>query len=246
MPSIAVIIAAAGQSSRFGDKNFKKPFAPLDGKPVWLHSADRFSKRSDVKQMILVIDPADKEEVVSRFGANLAVLGIDLALGGKERADSVRNGLEKVRKEIELVAIHDAARPCVSDRQIDEVFQVAAKTNAAILAVPVAATLKKSQADQTIETTVDRRNLWEAQTPQVFDLKLLQKAYSQPGYSSATDESQLFERAGIPVTLVTSSSWNIKITRREDLKLASMILKSMPQTNQLPGFHPFQDDHLWR
>ena len=105
MPKYSVILAAAGRSSRFKDDHYKKPFANLNRKAVWLHSADRFLKRDDVKQLIIVISEADRESFNMKFGANLAVLGIDVVIGGEERRDSVRNALAKVDADSEFVAI---------------------------------------------------------------------------------------------------------------------------------------------
>ena len=108
MANFCVILAAAGKSSRFNDAHFKKPFAILAGKAVWLHSAELFLKRSDVKQLILVLASEDRAEFTEKFGANLAIHGIDVVIGGAERSDSVQNALNKVRSEIDFVAIHDA------------------------------------------------------------------------------------------------------------------------------------------
>ena len=108
MPNFAVILAAAGRSSRFKDQHYKKPFANLKKKAVWLHSAELFLKRSDVKQLIMVIAEDDRESFTTKFGANMAVMGIDLTIGGAERADSVRNGLEQLRDDIDFVAVHEA------------------------------------------------------------------------------------------------------------------------------------------
>ena len=126
MPNFCLILAAAGRSSRFKDDNYKKPFALLNQKAVWLYSVERFQKRNDVKQTIVVIAQQDQEDFQSRFGANLAVLGIDLVIGGEERCDSINNALKKVDDSIDFVAIHDAARPCVSDEDIESVFSAAA------------------------------------------------------------------------------------------------------------------------
>ena len=108
MATFSVIIAAAGKSSRFKDLHFKKPFAILNGKAVWLYSAELFLKRSDVKQVIVVLAKEDQEEFTAKFGANIAIHGIDIASGGSERSDSVQNALAKVRNDIDYVAIHDA------------------------------------------------------------------------------------------------------------------------------------------
>ncbi|MBN2291869.1 MAG: 2-C-methyl-D-erythritol 4-phosphate cytidylyltransferase, partial [Pirellulales bacterium] len=97
MSKTAVILAAAGRSSRFKDKHYKKPFVPLANRAVWLHSAERFVNRDDVVQVILVISPEDREDFNFKFGSNVAILGIDVVLGGKERSDSVAAALARVK-----------------------------------------------------------------------------------------------------------------------------------------------------
>jgi 2-C-methyl-D-erythritol 4-phosphate cytidylyltransferase len=246
MPTFAVILPAAGKSSRFHDQHYKKPFAPLENRAVWLHSAERFLNRKDVKQVIVVISPEDREEFFTRFGANVTILGVDVVDGGKERADSVQNALEKVVADCDYIAVHDAARPCLADEWIDKVFAAAVQSGAAILATPVVATLKRVGKDQAIEATVPRENLWEAQTPQVFRRDLLLKAYAKRGASAATDEAQLVEQAGHKVTVVPGSPINLKITTRDDLRLASHLLKALPKPKGLGAVNPFADDDHWR
>jgi 2-C-methyl-D-erythritol 4-phosphate cytidylyltransferase len=246
MPTFGVILAAAGQSSRFQDANYKKPFAPLAGRPVWLHSAEKFIDRPDVKQVVVVVSPEDRESFREKFGANLAFMGITLAEGGTQRADSVRNGLEKLGPEIDMVAIHDAARPCIASAWIDRVFEAGARTGAAILATPVVGTLKRVGPDHTITGTVDRTGLWEAQTPQVFARDLLTRAFAAKHDPAHTDEAQLVEALGHRVTVVPGSPINLKITSREDLRLAEQALKALP-TPKLGGpAHPFANDDMWR
>jgi 2-C-methyl-D-erythritol 4-phosphate cytidylyltransferase len=237
----AVILPAAGKSSRFRDPHYKKPFAPLENRPVWLHSAERFVNRDDVKQVLVVISPDDKDYFYSKFGANVAILGIEVVEGGAERSDSVQRALEQVKDNIDFIAIHDAARPCLSDEWIDRVFAAAEKTGAAMLAVPVTATLKRVGKDQTIEETVSREGLWEAQTPQVFRRDLLLKAYANRGQTPATDDAQLVERIGHKVTVVPGSPINIKITSKEDLHIAAHLLKAMPKPKTLGPIHPFDE-----
>ena len=118
MSKFAVILAAAGKSSRFKDKNYKKPFAPLANRAVWLHSAERFLSRDDVKQLLLVISPEDRDDFNFKFAANAAILGIDVVDGGAERSDSIERALARVKPEIDFVAIHDAARPCFSNEWV--------------------------------------------------------------------------------------------------------------------------------
>ncbi len=245
MPTFAVILAAAGKSSRFRDKNYKKPFAPLDGRAVWLHSAEKFLNRPDVPQLILVISAEDREYFQSKFAANAAILGIDVVDGGAERADSIQKALEKVKPEIEFVAVHDAARPCIANEWIDEIFSAAAKSGAAIPAIPVGNTLKRVAGGNIVET-VPRDGLWEAQTPQVFRRELLLKAYAQRSGFVATDDAQLVERIGQKVTIVPGSAINLKITNREDLRLAELAMKALPKPKLAGPAHPFADDDMWR
>lgn len=246
MPTFSVILPAAGQSSRFHDQHYKKPFAPLEQRAVWLHSAERFLNRKDVKQVIIVISPEDREDFMSRFGANVMILGVEVVDGGKERADSVQHALEKVAAECDYVAVHDAARPCIADEWIDRVFDAAVQHGAAILGNPVTATLKRVGKDQTIEATVPRDQLWEAQTPQVFRKDLLLKAYARRGAAPATDEASLVEQTGHKVRMVQGSPMNIKITTKEDLRLAAHLLKALPKPKGLGPIHPFADDDHWR
>ncbi len=246
MSKFAVILAAAGKSSRFHDPHYKKPFAPLENRAVWLHSAEKFLNRDDVKQVLLVISPEDRDEFQSKFAANVAILGIDVVDGGAERADSVQNALARVKPDADFVAVHDAARPCLANEWIDKVFAAAEQTGAAILAVPVASTLKRVGPDHKIQDTISRENLWEAQTPQVFRRKLLLDAYAQRGGKPATDEAQLVERLGHPVAVVMGSPINLKIATKEDLRFAAHALKALPKPKILGPAHPFADDDMWR
>ena len=237
---------AAGRSSRFRDQYYKKPFAPLENRAVWLHAAEKFLNRDDVKQLILVISPEDREAFYGKFGANVAVMGIEVVEGGGERSDSVANALARVRDDIEYVAIHDAARPCLADVWIDEVFAAARKSGAAILGIPVTGTLKRVGKNQLIAETVSREGLWEAQTPQVFRRQLLIDAYARRGREPSTDDAQLVERLGREVVIVVGSPLNLKITTREDLRLAAHALKALPKPKGLGALNPFADDDMWR
>jgi len=242
----AVILPAAGRSSRFHDKNYKKPFAPLAGRAVWLHSAERFLNRSDVCQTILIVAKEDREYFEFKFSSNIAILGIEVVEGGAERADSVTRALARVKPEAEFVCVHDAARPCLADAWIDQVFQAAEKTGAAIVAVPVSGTLKRAGGDMIVQETVPRNGLWEAQTPQVFGRELLLEAYAKRGRFQSTDDAQLVERLGKKVTIVPGSPINLKITTKEDLRLAEQAIKALPKPKLSGPLHPFADDDMWR
>ena len=152
MSTFAVIIAAAGRSRRFNSgssllatSSQKKPFVQLKGRAVWLYSAERFARRKDVAQLILVVSPEDRSDVERRFAAEISLYGIELVDGGAERFLSVENALKVVKPTIDFVAVHDAARPCVSDGDVENVFTEASRSRAAILASPVVGSLKRSR-----------------------------------------------------------------------------------------------------
>ncbi len=242
----SVILAAAGRSTRFRDKHYKKPFAPLADRAVWLHSAERFLNRDDVKQLILLINPDDREAFEAKFAANVAILGIEVVHGGEQRSDSIANALAHVRSDCDYVAIHDAARPCLASEWIDQVFAAAQQTGAAILAIPVTNTLKRVKDGKLIVETIPRAQLWEAQTPQVFRRQMLLDAYARRGDYAATDDAELVERMGQQVAVVLGSPINMKITTRDDLNLAAQALKALPKPRLLGPAHPFADDDMWR
>lgn len=246
MAKFAVILPAAGRSSRFRDKAYKKPFAPLAGRAVWLHSAERFLGRDDVAQLIVAIAPEDRADFNFKFASNVAILGIEVVEGGAERADSVSAALERVKPEADFICVHDAARPCLAGAWIDQIFQAAEKTGAAIFAIPVAGTLKRAGADLKIQGTVERERLWEAQTPQVFRRELLLEADAKREGFAATDEAQLVERIGHPVTIVPGSPINLKITTKEDQRLAEQALKALPKPKLDGPLHPFAGEDMWR
>lgn len=224
MSQFAVILPAAGGSSRFRGFDHKKPFVDLVGIPVWLRTVQAFSQRDDVGQVILVLAEEDRAEFVQRFGG--AADQLTLATGGASRAESVRNALGELSDDSEYIAVHDAARPLVSQAVIDRVFQAAQDSGAAIPGVPVTSTVKRVDAAGTIQGTVDRTPLRLAQTPQTFAREILMKAFEAAGdeLHSYTDEASLVEASGTPV-VVSEGAWdNIKITTAEDFRLAELIL----------------------
>ena len=228
--NVAVIICAAGASSRFGGKR-KKPFVDVAGRAVFLRSVEQFSSRDDVKQILLAIAPEDEELVNIKWGPSLKFFNVKTFFGGSERFDTVEKGLELVKETIDLIAVHDAVRCCVTEEWIDKVIAEAAKSGAAILACPVTATIKEAK-DGTIIKTVDRYNLYEAQTPQVFKASLLKKAYENlkdTDKSKISDDSQLVEALGEKVSIVETDSSNIKITCKGDIAIAEAILKARPK-----------------
>ncbi|MCI0499374.1 MAG: 2-C-methyl-D-erythritol 4-phosphate cytidylyltransferase [Planctomycetales bacterium] len=237
---VSVIICAAGSSSRFGGDR-KKPFVEVAGRPAFLRSIDFFGGRDDVKQVILSIAKEDEELVTVKWGAALGFNGVKLCFGGAERFETVANALKKVEGEADLIAVHDAVRCCLMDEWLDKLFAIAGQTGAAMLACPVVATLKKVQ-DGKIIGTVDRAGLYEAQTPQVFEAKMLKDAYSKLDTldkSKITDDAQLVEAMGHLVSIVETDHSNIKITRKNDVPIAEAIIKSRPKPKQEGPTGPF-------
>ena len=230
MKSVAVIVCAAGASSRFGGDR-KKPFIEVKGQAAFLRSFSFFVNRDDVKQKILVISGEDRELVEIKWGANLAFDQIKLCDGGAERFETVAKAIELVNDDIDLIVVHDAVRCCLKNEWLDDVIKTASETGAAMLACPVVSTLKKVE-DGKITGTVDRAGVYEAQTPQVFDAKLLKKAYanlSNVDKSKITDDSGLVEALGEKVSIVEADNTNIKITVKSDVVIAEAIIKARPK-----------------
>lgn len=244
MSKFAVILPAAGKSTRFTLQQRKKTFVELQGRAVWLRAAEHFLNRSDVVQTIVVVSPDDIEWFKEKFAPNIAFMNIDVVEGGAERVDSVRNALAHVRPEADYVAVHDAARPLLVQEWIDKVFQAAARDGAAILATRITSTLKRGSAESKVQETVPRNDLWAAQTPQVFQRQLLVDAYARKTEEPPTDDAQVVEAFGHPVTLVEGSPLNIKITTDGDFRFAEAGLNALPTAKTIRALHPFADDRF--
>jgi 2-C-methyl-D-erythritol 4-phosphate cytidylyltransferase len=246
MAKFAVILPAAGRSSRFKDKE-KKPFTNLDGRAVWLRAAELFVTRDDVCQTVVVVAKEDQEMFRRRYGANLAFLEVKIADGGAERFESIANALALLKPEAEFVAVHDAVRPCLTEMLVDAVFARARQTGAALLAVPVQDTVKQVENLQ-VKATLPRQGMWLAQTPQVFRRDWFEEAYKRRGElgKDITDDCQLVEAAGHPVHVVEGAPTNIKITTKGDLTLAEAVLKALPKPKPQTPAHPFADEEqMW-
>ena len=242
MPNVAAIICAAGPGRRFGGKRHKQ-FVDIAGRAAFLRSVELFSNREDVKQILLAIPQEDQEIVEIRYGANLSLFNVKVLIGGATRFETVNKALQLLKDDIELVAIHDAARCCVTAKWIDDCIKTASKTGAAILACPVTATLKEIK-DGVIVKNVDRKGLYEAQTPQVFEVKLLKQSREKVTKENAdkiTDDSQLVEALGHKVSIVETDSSNIKITYPADAAIAEAILKGRPEPKKEGYIGPFYE-----
>ncbi len=242
MANFAVILPAAGKSSRFSVQKRKKPFIELKGRPVWVRAAEVFLNRDDVSQVLLVVSRDDIEWVKEKFRPNLAFMNVEIVEGGAERFESVQNALARVKSDVDFVAVHDAARPLLVKEWIDTLFVQAEKTGAVIPAIAASDTLKRVGADRTIVETVPRDGLWRAQTPQVFRRQLLLDAFARRGSLQATDEAQLVENLGHPVTIVEGWPMNIKLTTFADFKMAEALVDALPRPKTFGGLHPFADE----
>ncbi len=249
----AVLIPAAGSSSRFGGKR-PKQFVDLDGRAVFIRTIEAFAQRDDVKKIVVAISQDEQEMYEIKWGAKLDFYGVTTVIGGAERWQTVQNLLAAVKDiDLDLIAIHDAARPCISDSLITRVFQTAYETGAALPASRLVGTIKKAGADLNIEQTVDRSELWEAQTPQTFKPEIIFKAYDNLSdqMKNITDDSQLVEAMGVPVKIVESDSTNLKITHGIDMAYATVIIKNMAAAKEQEmkkadkAFNPFAEDHMW-
>lgn len=246
--NVAVVIPAAGKSSRFGGRE-KKPFTSLNGRPVWLRATELFWTRDDVSKVYLVIAPEDREEFHTRFGHLIAFANAEVVDGGAERFDSVANALARIADSAQFIAVHDAVRPLTPDAVIDAVFTTAHTHGAAMPALPVTDTLKQvDPATNRITGTVPRDGLWQAQTPQVFRRDWLAEGYANraklPG--TITDDAQLVEALGHTVVVVPGSPRNFKITTKDDLDMAEAVLKSRAgKASESRPAAAFDDEAKW-
>ena len=231
MPSVssgdrqfAVIIPAAGASTRFVGFETTKPFVELNGTPVWIRTVNHFIHRADVSETILVAAEADLPAF--RESASDDILSrLKFAPGGATRAESVLNGLQRLSLPAEFVAVHDAARPLLTDSGITDLFAAAKVHDAVVPGVHVTSTVKQVGPNGRVEKTIDRSVLQLAQTPQVVRRELLESAYAGCAEVSAfTDEASLIEATGHSVFVVPGWPENIKITTAEDFRLAEFLL----------------------
>ena len=243
MAKIAVILPGAGKGERFGGGE-NKTLAKLEGRPIFIRSIELFLNRDDVCQIILAVGGSDVGELRKKYAPNLSFMGVQLVEGGERRRDSVAAALAVVKEEAELVAIHDAVRPCATQEMIDRVFAEAAKSGAAILASPLAGTIKRVCDGGTIDQTVPRAGLYEAQTPQVFRRSVIEAAYGQApaeDQPEITDDAQIVELSGHPVSVVESDPSNLKITTKADITLAGAILKARPRSKPSKALGAFEE-----
>jgi len=230
----SVVLLAGGVGSRM-KAGMPKQFLQLRGKTVLMHSIELFLNLDGVKEVVLVI----ADEYRSQFDAvrqTDAGAKLKFALPGKERQDSVANGVAAIAPDSPLVAIHDAARPLVTKQEIFNVLADAQTHGAAVLGVMVKATVKESEDGQFVLKTVDRSRLWEVQTPQVIKPALLREGFEQVALRNlaVTDDVSIIEQLGLPVKLTLGEYTNIKLTTPDDLQVAEQILRSREPQSKNP------------
>lgn len=218
-----IIIVAGGKGLRMGT-DLPKQFMPIGGKPVLMHTLERFHNYDPQLQIILVL-PRDHQlfwrELCEKHHFTVPH---QIANGGKTRFESSKNGLAMIPADVEgLVGIHDGVRPFVSAEVIARCYDAAREDYAAIPVMPVTDTLR--YVDRGQGSNVMRDHFRTVQTPQVFDIALARKAFDQPDRPTFTDDASVVESLGCQVTMVEGNRENIKLTTPFDLKLAELLLK---------------------
>ena len=213
---VGVVIVAAGSGSRTGSAELKQ-FRWVAGRPMLLHSLQAFMARPDVASVVCVL-PKSHAGDPPPWIFQCDVERLMLSVGGRERHESVRNGLEDLPDEVRYVLVHDAARPLVTDATIDRVLAEARRGRGAVAALPAVDTLKEVDEEGRIVRTIDRTRVWRAQTPQGFPRDMIERAHAEAARSgaAATDDAGLCERLGLPVVVVRGSERAMKITEEAD------------------------------
>lgn len=221
---VGVVIVAGGKGARTGGDELKQ-FRWVAGKPMLLHSVQAFHARDDVA-MVVVVLPHEHVGDPPPWLFQCDTERLLLSVGGRERSDSVRNGLEDLGEDIDIVVIHDAARPFVTPKMIDDVISEARKGNAVTTAIPVVDTLLRVDGDNRLARgTLERAGVVRAQTPQAFPRDMIERAHREAASAgvTATDDTALCERLGIPIVVVPGSERAIKITTEHDFALAEAL-----------------------
>jgi 2-C-methyl-D-erythritol 4-phosphate cytidylyltransferase len=225
------LLVAAGASRRMG---FDKLLAPLSGRPVLWHSIDALAVCPEVHALTVVTRPELAAQVAEHAASAARGKPVEVVYGGAERHLSVWAGLQRLRDDVDFVAVHDAARPLVTPRAVAGCLALARIHGAASCAAPVSDTLKRADAAQLVCGGVDRTGLWGMQTPQIFQRALLVRAYEAllEAGGAVTDEVSAVEAVGVPVALYHNTEWNLKITYPADVALAELMLagRQFPST----------------
>jgi len=224
------IVVAGGKGTRFGG-NRPKQFLELNGAPLIVQTLRQFERCTEIESVIVVL-PAEEmagfQSLIEKFDLKKVS---HVVTSGDSRAQSVRNGLATI-DQADIVAVHDGVRPLVTPEEIDRVVRAARASGAAILVAPIGDTVKEMDSSQ-VKRTLPRQDLRRALTPQCFRFEILKRAYDclaeiESSGTEVTDDSFLVERLDVEIVAVEVSSRNIKITNKEDLALAEMMVKISP------------------
>jgi len=227
MVKVTALIPAAGMGRRMGRK-VAKQFLPLGDKPMLAHTLLMFQRASEIDDIIPILSQEDMESCLRDVIEQFHITKVrTLVVGGKERQDSVMNGLRKLEKDASIVLVHDGVRPFVTAEMIRESVEHAKRGECVAVGVPLKDTIKEVDDRRQVRHTLERSRLWAIQTPQAFPAKTLKRAYEEAYKHNVygTDDAMLAERAGFTVRVIMGSYENIKITTPEDLILAEEILK---------------------
>lgn len=229
--SNTAIILAAGLGKRM-QAGHNKQFIEICGQSVLTHTLTVFAQIPEIAKIVLVVR-AGEEDTCRNMIPEIAESKTVLAIGGKERQDSVHNGIRAITWECEYILIHDGARPLVTEEVIRRTLLAAQNSGAAICAVPVKDTIKQADSDGNVLATIPRESLWAVQTPQVFRADLIRHAYENAYVHNhyGTDDASLVEYLGEKIKIVTGDYENIKITTPEDIPTAEQILQKRQQTH---------------
>jgi 2-C-methyl-D-erythritol 4-phosphate cytidylyltransferase len=225
---VGVVIVAAGSGTRTGSEELKQ-FRWVAGKPMLLHSVQRFMERPDVALVVAVL-PRNYAGDPPPWLFQCDLDRLLVSVGGRERGDSVLSGLQDLPPEVKIVLIHDAARPLADSATIERVIAEARRGRGAVAALPVADTLKEVGDEGRIVRTVERARLWRAQTPQGFPRDMIERAYAEALRErvSATDDAALCERLGLEVVVVPGSELAMKVTVEEDFARLEALSTTVP------------------
>ena len=227
MSKVTALIPAAGMGRRMG-KTVAKQFLPLGDKPMLAHTLLAFQRAPEIDEIIPILSQEDMESCLRDVIEHFHITKVKtLVVGGRERQDSVLNGLHKLDKDASVVLVHDGVRPFVTLEMIRECVERARKGECVAVGVPLKDTIKEVDDKGMVRRTLERSKLWAIQTPQAFPVKILKHAYEEALQHkiSATDDAMLVERSGVMVRVIMGSYENIKITTPEDLIVAEEILK---------------------
>lgn len=222
----SVVIVAAGKGKRMGT-DIKKQYLKLNGKEILAHTIQKFEDCSQINDIVVVTGKEEvgycTDQIWKRYGFSKVR---KIVAGGKERQDSVYNGLLQVSDQTDIVLIHDGARPLVRGEQIEESIKMATNEGGCVVGVPIKDTVKICDTKQFVIGTPSRDTLWSVQTPQTFKYDLIMEAYKEAFEKNlvATDDSMMVEALGYPVKVVQGRYDNIKITTPEDLVIAKNMI----------------------